>query len=124
MQTNHKTVEELSVDCLREEGYAYIWIQAMDHVDLSPLEGSDLCWERLLEARIFSEDKELHLFWMEDTWHAVETIKESDDDCFQEAQFLRGKKYDTITLCHYIDYDEDGQAYITRSVIAGVGNER
>lgn len=119
MQTNHKIATELSLSGLLEEGYRYIWIQEMDHVELKPLSEVELCLDRMIEARVFSEKKEIHLFQMEDMWRAIETVREDQDDCFEEVQLLRTKYGKKIILRHYVGYDDDGQAYIKRSVIAG-----
>ena len=107
-----------------ENGYKYIWKQEISSVVLTSVnKADDLEEENLLEARIFTEGKELHIFRFEDSLRAVETVGNSDDDFFEEEQLLRERFGHSITVRNYIDYDRDGQAYIIRTVLNGYNQE-
>lgn len=100
------------------EGYQYVWLQEFGRVELLPVDKTELSFDNLIEARVFSRDKELHIY-EDDGLHAVETDFEEGDDCFEETQMLRGRFGKEITLRHYVAYDKDGQAYVTQTVICG-----
>ena len=107
-----------------ENGYKYIWKQEISSVVLTSVnKADDSEEENLLEARIFTEGKELHIFRFEDSLRAVETVGNSDDDFFEEEQLLRERFGHSITVRNYIDYDSDGQAYIIRTVLNGYNQE-
>lgn len=107
-----------------ENGYKYIWKQEISSVVLTSVnKADDLEEENLLEARIFTEGKELHIFRFEDSLRAVETVGNSDDDFFEEEQLLRERFGHSIMVRNYIDYDSDGQAYIIRTVLNGYNQE-
>lgn len=100
------------------EGFQYIWLQEYGRVELSSVGDVNINYDRLIEARVFNSEKELHIY-DDDGIHAVETTFEEGDDCFEEKQILRGRFGKEITLRHYVGYDEDGQAYIEHTVICG-----
>lgn len=100
------------------EGYQYIWKQELGGVELQMVaEANSLEEEQLLEARIFTKNKELHLFYCEDELRAVVTTEEAEDDPIEEIQLLMERFGHSITLRHYIDYEQDGQAYIKQTVL-------
>lgn len=140
--------ELLCANALLEEGYSYAWFQRIGGVSLSPLKAGDhFEKEGILEARIFAPGKELHIFQFDGGLRMVETLREETDRCieefvengnpvpickdevdfyFRERQVLRGKYGKSLTLCHYLAFDEDGQASIRRTVFedfeGGKGN--
>lgn len=99
-----------------DEGYQFLWLQEYGRVELGTVEGKTIDYSRLIEARVFSRDKELYIF-EDDGIQAVETVYEEGDDCFEETQLLRGRFGRQITLRHYVGYEEDGQAYVARTVV-------
>lgn len=121
MQTRIINLDEaLKREYWVDNAYTYIWKQGYDKVELLPIErADDLVLENLLEARIFSERKELHLFHYEDGIRAVETEIEPSDEYREEKQLLIPRYGKNVTLRNYIAYEEDGQAYIARTVLCG-----
>ena len=102
---------------LIEAGYRYAWVQSISSTELGKIEEVTLNRENLLEARVFCEEKELHLFYYDNQLSAVEVVKETNDHYIQERQLLRKKFGTSITLRNYIGYDcEDSQAYISHTV--------
>ncbi len=111
-------VEALKKDYWIRNGYRYLWKQELSCVFLGRIEDAgDLEEENLLEARIFADGKELHLFYFEDQLRAVVTTAGEEEDCLEERQILRERFGKSLTIRHYIGYEEDGQAYIMRSVL-------
>lgn len=81
--------------------------------------------EQLMEARLFSETSELHLFQCETGWRAV-LVEETgtgqaeyiDDKHVISKEFqTAGKK---LCVRKYISYDEDGQAFVALTRLCGV----
>lgn len=71
--------------------------------------------EGIVEARFFNEMGELHLFVREEGICCYEIIDQEGDDIpylLREYEVKREKKQ--LIVKQYIDYDEDGQAEVTR----------
>ncbi len=107
-------------DDLKNMGYQYVWIQDLRKVEIIHINSfSGFDFSTLLEARVFNEDKELHIFEYDDSFRCVEVIKEEDDECFEERQLLRSTYGRYLLMRHYIGYEDDGQAYIKQSALCG-----
>ena len=100
------------------ESYRYVWVQEYDSVNLGKGKDVTINYDNIIEARFFSSDKELHIFLFGDALCAIEIIKEEKDDYFEEKQILRKRFGKSITLRYYIDYEDDGQAYIVNTVLS------
>lgn len=111
-------IENISSIDKTVENYRYVWIQGYDIVNLGEVKDVKINYDTIIEARFFSPDKELHIFPFGDEMCAVEIIKEDNDDYFEEKQMLRKRFGKSITLRYYIDYEDDGQAYITNTVLS------
>lgn len=115
------SIEEVLAYARDRKEYEYIWAQQLNEVILNRLEGQQIACEKLLEARIFGNGHEIHIF-RQDDWMAVETVdwKENYYDETQKIKKADKKRYGTaITIRHYIDFDEDEQAYICGSCLNG-----
>ena len=108
----------------QEASYQYVWGLQVDKVVLGYkddlIEQLDLM--KLVEARIFGEGCEIHIF-QQGKRFAVET-KDWKNEYIQETQKLKKsgsfRKFSSIQLRHYIDYDaETGQAYICGTCLNG-----
>lgn len=75
-------------------------------------------WNECIEARFFSNDKELHLFDYNGEQRAilVKDVEEADEEyeiidkkCPLARQF---QNYEQYKIRQYISYDEDGQAFV------------
>lgn len=106
-----------NIDYINEE-YCYAWVQEYDRVILDRVSNVAINYDNLIEARIFSTDKELHIFEQNDCLNAVEIIREDGDDYFEEKQILRKRFGKSITMRNYVDYEDDGQAYIVNTVLS------
>lgn len=130
MKTEEVKIEDaLSKDYWQQEGYQHIWLQEYSRVELLPVKAAkDLNAGDLLEARIFTDQKEIHIFPAEEGLKAVVTVTEDGDDYFEETQLLRERFGKSLTLRNFVGYDDDGQAYIARTAAAkyhegGIGHE-
>lgn len=117
-------VEALDREYWMKQGFRYVWKQEISCSELLTVEESDSIEEgNLLEARIFTNGKELHIFPYEDVLQAVVTESEEGDDFWEESQLLSGRFGYSVIIRNYIAYDPDGQAYIIRSVMNGYDRE-
>ena len=112
-----KKIDEIEKLDYKNLGYAYAWIQECDRVVLGKISEIEMNLDNVIEARLFSTEKELHVY-DQDGLKAVETVCESDDDFFEEKQLLRKKYGKSIMLRNYVDYETDGQAYIVKTVLS------
>lgn len=120
------TVERISMDQALEKiaAYQYALIYEMSEIifcrteNLGHVEG-DEC----LEARFFDESGELHIYEEDGRRCAVMARGTMDDDCLmkkyalQERYFGAGKY---LCVCEHLAYDEDGQAVVALTRLAGV----
>ena len=99
--------------------YQFIWVWQLDQVQLGRFRTITLDLEKLVEARIFTEGKEIHIFDFEGEWKAVEVTTEEDSIYQDEIQILKENNR-KLTIRHYIDFDtESSQAYICSSCLNG-----
>ena len=99
-------------------------------------------WSECLEARFFDQEKELHLFEEDGRLKAVRITEAVDRQAMQEEEAAGDvfvtfescdrliKKYQlqdryqklgqTLCVCEYLSYDEDGQAYVSLTRLAGI----
>ena len=76
--------------------------------------------EELLEARFFDETHEIRLFWREGTLCAARLSELPGDKVIREDYDLEHPQFGgSITVCRYLDADEDGQTYVSAVRLAG-----
>lgn len=116
----------------KNAGYEYALVYMISELRLIPIgKWTEVDIKECLEARIFGESGELHLFREDDEILASEVRDHSDGE---------GKEYATIDRIHsirsncrseisdrggiiireYIDYDTDGQAFVALTRLAGL----
>lgn len=106
----------------KEYEYALLYmISELRLVRVEELEKVD--WEECLEARFFSNEKELHIFEGEQGMCAV--VTEDVDECAQNIrlyllgrQYIRGKT--KVIVKEYLSYDKDGQLLVEKTRLAGL----
>ena len=84
---------------------------------------SEINWEECVEARFFSEEKELHFFRQDDRMRAVEVKDKDGRDEIVKSYDLANKFQKTgrqVKVKQYIDYDKDGQANIVLTRLSGI----
>lgn len=106
------------------QGYEFGLLYYFSEVSLTPLNGRPVQNpDQLIEARLFSHDRELHLFQTETGACAVLVLETEQAEyldewrplsrTFQEAGKLLGVR-------KYAAYDPDGQVYVALTRLSGV----
>ncbi|MGV8145510.1 MAG: hypothetical protein ACLKAK_04965 [Alkaliphilus sp.] len=102
---------------LLEQNLDYALLYYFDKVVLRKTIGMGRDFSKLIEAKIFGQDKMLHIF-KRDEFEAVlfddntfdeRFIIEEENYLIKNENFMEAKK---ICIKKYIDFDEDGQAFI------------
>lgn len=105
------------------EDYPFAWVLQLNKVTLGKFQPDNIESEKLIEARIFGEGHEIHIFQKEEgQWAAIETVNWKPLYRDEEQKLLApfGK---SLKIRHYIDFEsEEGspeQAYICGSCMNG-----
>ena len=73
-------------------------------------------WDEILEARFFDQSGELHIFKYDNSLKAIEILEGDSKEDAISIEYELADKYKAIGIGlevkQYIDYDEDGQAYV------------
>lgn len=80
-------------------------------------------WEECIEARFFDKDQELHIYEEDGKLRAIEVTEENGQDCLIRKYQLANRfksAGDLLCVCEYLDYDEDGQAVVSLTRLAGI----
>lgn len=99
--------------------YSYALLYMISGVRLCRAEElGQIDWEECQEARFFSEDRELHVFEGEDGMEAVE-VSDADGNGVVIKEFLLDNRFSSVgrsvLVQEYLEYDEDGQAYVANT---------
>lgn len=114
---------QISIDDALDKGYLiehqvkYALAYLLNEVKLLPIEEfENVEKDLIIEARFFSENKEVHVFKNQGKLEAV-LIEDGDrEDCIKEKQILMEVFGKGLIIKNYIEYDsEDNQAYISYS---------
>lgn len=108
--------------------YDYGYLTYMSEVVLVKMKehGVDIDWSELIEARFFNEKQELHIWKTEDYILGRRLTETGDVDTIETAVPVMKKfcpKGGKMVIRKYIDYDEDGQAFIANTRIKKVCQE-
>ena len=111
-----------AIDRIRDFDYALVFkISDMKLIKAGEFAEKDL--DELVEARIFSDNSEIHIFRYDDGLKCVKISDSGFDDVLVEKYDLE-KRFSqigkTVTVKKYIDYDDDGQAFIKLKRLAGI----
>ena len=112
-QIEHITIKEAE-NSIRM--YTYALLYKLSEIILCKTEElQENSLQEYTEARFFSKEKELHIFETEDGKRAVVVSDENEEDCilkkYEIAQKF-SKVGKTLVVQEYLEYDEDGQAFI------------
>ena len=83
--------------------YQFIWVWQLDQVQLGRFRTITLDLEKLVEARIFTEGKEIHIFDFEGEWKAVEVTTEEDSIYQDEIQILKENNREDMQIISKIE---------------------
>ena len=109
------------------QDYEYALIYMIDEVRLTEVAAMpEVDWSKCLEARFFSEKGELR-FWRDgDEMVAAEVSCARESEFVTESYKLDGrfkKKWESVSVKQFLDFDSDGQAYVDRTVLSGLGRK-
>lgn len=80
--------------------------------------------EECLEARFFSNDRELHIFEQNGKMTAVEIIDDGEQQDICEKKVPLDDKFQkngtTLSVLEYLSYDEDGQVFVKLTRLKGI----
>ncbi len=108
----------------QSSSYSYALLYMISGVKLCKAkELGQIEWEECQEARFFSEDRELHIFEGEDGMEDVE-VSDADGNGVVIKEFLLDNRFSSVgrsvLVQEYLDYDEDGQAYVANTRLKGI----
>lgn len=116
-EENGNPLELINKDILKTLGLESMIIYCYDKIISDKVENLDVELDNILEARIFNETSELRL-WKEDKEVKGSIFKEISDNSIYEELLLYPRvgnenNLKRLAVKKYIDYDNDGQAYIS-----------
>ncbi|WP_061568349.1 hypothetical protein [Caldibacillus debilis] len=98
-----------------KQAILYYWERVQTYLS-DPPAITDLDLDGLLEGYWFGEHGGLHLYRSEDGWRAIHCQDQADDLVIHEQQLIRRKDFGSrLHVRHYLDFDEDGQAFVKYS---------
>ena len=120
--------EILPVSVALEQGknLPFAWVRTLSAVTLgrTPV---DILEKELVDARFFDEQHEIRVFRQDNDLRAVQLIREKGDMAYTETFSLVNPDVfgASVTVCHELDADEDGQAFIASTrLIHWEGDEK
>lgn len=123
-KTQKMTFEEAQV---RAADYEYALVYEMGDILLARTDSlPQIHWDECMEARFFSEDRELHLYERDGQMEAVE-VSDADEKEYVEKRYVLGASFKGVgrflRVREYIQYDEDGQACVALTRLCGIEQE-
>lgn len=115
------TVTPLSIQEAMEQGkkLPFALIHCMSSMTLGETP-KDCSMDELVEARFFSSEKEVHIFWSDGQWHGILRRQDEGDLNVLKTYPLKNRKYGaTITVCQHLNIDDDGQVYVAATRLSG-----
>lgn len=101
---------EQAINLGMEQPFAYITRLSDVTVGITP---GAFSMEDLLEARFFGPEQEVRIYITGDGFSAIQLANDELDEFLDISRPIRDPRFGKIlTLRQYLDYDEDGQAYI------------
>lgn len=121
------------IDKIKSSKMNFAWINTYSELKLIQLNNEnniDEYFDNLIEAKIFNENNEISVIEAaEDTFSIYEFNGDNNKDFIEEEQILNKHKslfncskneFNTIIIRHYLDYDSDGQAYVSYTKLSDV----
>ena len=97
----------------------YAMIRSLSQVTLGRMP-SQVTEDELLEARFFSSEQEIRVFRGENGLQAVRLSAEPADRVLEETYEIENKQFGGfLTVARVLDWDGDGQAYVTSTRLSG-----
>lgn len=97
----------------------YAMIRSLSQVTLGRMP-SQVTEDELLEARFFNSEQEIRVFCGENGLQAVRLSAEPVDRALEETYEIENKQFGgSLTVARVLDWDGDGQAYVTATRLSG-----
>jgi hypothetical protein len=120
---------------IKRDSYNFAWINTFSDLKLIKLDKSQDNWiedlDDLIEAKFFDEDREMSIMEFEDEQKfSVVEFNDKDKEYVVERQILNKNKSpfqnenDKLVIRNYLDYDDQGQAYICYTKLCDVERGR
>lgn len=98
---------------LKRDGIEFALIYQYDSLSYCEIEELDINWNTLIEARLFGEEKEIHIIREAEGFKSIELCEEREAECLSATYLLqKSSGFSKMTIKKHIEYDDDGQAYI------------
>lgn len=114
-------IETMDVKTALERGLAlpFALVRSLSTVTLGPTPET-VNEAELLEARFFDADREIRVFrGVAGLQAACLTAEEGDHTLERKCALSNPQFGKTVTLCRQLEFDEDGQAYVSASRLTG-----
>lgn len=106
----------LDLDLLNRFEFKQAIIYNYDSVIVNELQNLLIDADNIIEARLFDETKEIRIFKEDENLSGVIFIEDDGDKDIIIKEYILNNgdqcKYTKLKIKEYIDFDEDGQAYI------------
>lgn len=106
------------------QDYEFALIYMISELKFTKVEDlSEVNWKECVEARFFSEDKELHFFHADGEWKIVQVSDKDERDTIIKKYEMANKFRNlgkNVLVKEYITYDKDGQANVTLTRLMGI----
>lgn len=80
-------------------------------------------WEECLEARFFSQERELHIFEAEEGMQAI-IVYDTDQEDIMVKEYELDNKFallgKTVLVQEYLQYDQSGQVFVGLTRLKGI----
>lgn len=127
-QNKSINIHDLDKDYLQMHGYKYALIYFLNDLYFGDIEDLDeINKDIIVEAYFFNASKELH-FFEDNDFIGIVTEDDGQDEGFAEEYLLkrrlgnnlRKNDYKKLKTFNYVDYEDDGQAFIKYTALKGV----
>ena len=102
--------------------YGLLYLTDGIRLEKNPVDNK-IDWNQCYEARFFSKDKELHMFERNSGNQAI-LVEDGANDTVTVRGYKLSAKYSsvgkTLQVKEYLEFDEDGQAYVALTRLCGV----
>ncbi len=127
MQKDRRKLMRIDVNTAKQsiKDYSYALLYMLSEVILAKVEEiGDIDWSECLEARFFNEKGELRIWRENDKWGA--SVCADEGEYIESEYALDGRfsnRWKKLSVRQYIDYDRDGQVYISSTTLSGLGRD-
>lgn len=118
------------VNKIKDSKLEFAWINTYSDLKLVQLEREsnlEIYFNNLIEAKFFNEDEEISIMEAEDNIFSVYEFDNYEyKESIKEEQILNKHKspfngeFDKLIIKHYLDYDDEGQAYVSYTKLCNV----